>query len=162
MARCVSRMKKKAKVIIASVVGAIVLLPAIAIVGLYLAFKVAFSGDPTEGLSWRHDLPATATDVHEWAWADGFLPDYSYILKAKVSEPDFNVFIRKLKLTPHSPDRQYSDNPAWLSWSCPPGFTNDWWDASGSLSNTFVDEGHDTWSFAKYENGYLYFQSLNH
>jgi len=35
--------------------------------------------------SWRQDLPVTATDVHEWAWADGFLPDYSYLLKARVT-----------------------------------------------------------------------------
>jgi hypothetical protein len=112
--------------------------------------------------SWRQNLPATATDVHEWSWADGFLPDYSYLLKARVTETEFTQFVALLGLTPHTPARQYSEESHWLSWRAAPGFDGDWWDASDSLDSTFVREGQDTWSFAKYENGYLYFQSLNH
>ncbi len=159
-------MKRKTKVIIASVLGSILVLPILLAVALYFLlpciFEAAFSGNPTDGLSWKHELPASITNVQEWAWADGFLPDYSYMLKAKVTQAEFDSFASKLKLTPHSPTRTYSENSTWLSWSTAPGFTNDWWDPSDSLETTFVAEGHDTWSFAKYENGYLYFQSLNH
>src|SRR5882672_5623949 len=124
-------------------------------------FGAVFSAD-SSGRSWRQNLPTNATDVLEWSWSDGFLPDYSYVMKARVSQADFDGFRLALNLTPHTADRQYSDATLWLSWSAPPGFKNTWWDASPSLEATFVNQGSDTWSFAKYENGFLYFQSLNH
>jgi hypothetical protein len=98
----------------------------------------------------------------EWSWSDGFLPDYSYVMKARISQGDFEAFRLTLNLAPHTPERRYSDDVHLLSWSAPSGFTNTWWDASTSLETTFVNQGNDTWSFAKYENGFLYFQSLNH
>ena len=125
-----------------------------------LLLKFAFS--PNEKPSWRGRLPASATDIHEWVWADGFLPDYSYLLKARITETEFQQFIAQLGLTPHTPDREYSEESHWLSWSAAPGFHGDWWDATPTLDSTYVSEGHDTWAFAKYENGSLYFESLNH
>ena len=113
-------------------------------------------------VSWTNHLPETATEVNEWAWADGFLPDYSYILKAKVTQQEFNEFNLKLGLTPHTPTRIYTESDAMLSWNAPPGCDEAWWDPSPFLDATFVEEGSDTWSCAKYEDGFLYFQSLNH
>ena len=43
-----------------------------------------FDGDE-EPLSWREYLPEDAVGIEEFSWADGFLPDYSYMLKAEVS-----------------------------------------------------------------------------
>ena len=113
--------------------------------------------------SWRDSLPATATDVHEWAWAEPFLPDdYSYRLKARLTEPEFQQLMTKLNLTPHTPDRKYSEESNWLSYSRDPRCKEDWWDASSSIDGSFVQQDRRTWTFAKYENGFLYFASLRH
>ncbi len=156
----------------AKVIVSVAVLGIIAAVGGWWAYRdyqqrraielLQFAFSPTEKPSWRRHLPATATDIHEWAWADGFLPDYSYFLKARIAEAEFQQFVARLGLTPHTSDRKYSEHSNWLSWSSAPGFDGDWWDASPSLASTFVSEGHDTWTFAKYENGFLYFVSLNH
>jgi hypothetical protein len=111
----------------------------------------------------RRELPWRAQDVKEWHQSDGFLPDYSYQLKAKITEEQFHRYIAKFELTPHTPTRKYSDSPeAWLTWHRAPGFSGAWWDPSDSLEHTFVWQGNDTWTFAKYERGYLYLASLNH
>ncbi|MGC3956462.1 MAG: hypothetical protein QM813_00340 [Verrucomicrobiota bacterium] len=159
-------MKKRTKILIVS--G----LAIVACLGAFVAYRIHKARQAGEFIaslfaadskpSWRQDLPATATDVHEWVWADGFLPDYSYLLKARISEDEFREFVTRLGLTAHTPTREYSEDSVWLSWGAAPGFDGSWWDVSDSLDSTFVSEGHDTWSFAKYEKGYLYFQSLNH
>lgn len=112
-------------------------------------------------LSWKTYLPQTASEVQEWSWADGFLPDYAYQLKARITEAEFRKFVSDLGLTPHTAERKYSEQ-SWLSWRGSPAFEGTWWDASGSLDSTYVTEGHNTWSYAKFENGFLYFKSLNH
>src|SRR5688572_18330631 len=117
---------------------------------------------PSSQWSFRRALPRTAQDVHEWYWEDRFLPDYSYHLKAKITPDEFQRYVQRLGLTLHTPVRQYQDDMHWLSWQSAPGFTNRWWDVSDSLVGTYVEQGHDTWSFAKYERGYVYVSSLNH
>ena len=159
-------MKRKSRIIVA------VLLLALSIAGWWGYRKyqerravealLKFLFTPNEKPSWRRYLPATAAEVREWAWADGFLPDYGYLLKARITETEFKQFVSQLGLTPHTPDRKYSEESHWLSWSALPGFDGDWWDVSSSLDSTYVSEGNDTWIFAKYESGCLYFQSLNH
>ena len=121
----------------------------------------SFSSDSS--LSWKSELPSTATEIQESVWADGFLPDYSYILRARISGQEFADFCLRLKLTPHSESRTYSDDKHWLSWTALPNVDGgDWWGATESLERTFVRQDGTSWSFAKYENGYLYFQSLCH
>ena len=111
----------------------------------------------------RHKLPWSAQDVHEWHREDGFLPDYSYLLKAKITEAQFRRYITKFGLTSHTASRQYSESPdPWLSWEAAPSFDGGWWNPSDSLEDTFVWQGYDTWTFAKYEHGYLYLSSINH
>ena len=111
--------------------------------------------------SWKSHLPSSASDVQEWSWADGFLPDYSYQLKARVTEAEFQKFVSDLGLTPHTPERKYSED-SWLSWGSAAGFDGTWWDPGDNLDSTYVTEGQDTWSYAKFEKGFLYFKSLNH
>lgn len=111
----------------------------------------------------RHQLPWGAQDVHEWYQEDSFLPDYSYLLKAKITEDQFRSYIGKFGLTIHSENRKYSEpSDPWLNWTDWSGRKNDWWNPSSSIENTFVAEGGDTWTFAKYEQGYLYLSSVNH
>jgi len=111
----------------------------------------------------RRALPFGAEGIHEWYRSNGFLPDYSYQLKAKITEEQFRQYVSNLGLTPHTEARQYTQSPIpWLSWRPQPGFTGDWWDPSESLSSTFVRQEGDCWTFAKYENGYLFLASLDH
>jgi len=74
---------------------------------------------PVKPPSWRRHLPANATDIQEWAWADG---DVSYLLKARVTDAEFLKFVASLGLTPHTPDRKYSESSHWLTWRPSPGF----------------------------------------
>ena len=132
------------------------------VVGLIL-LKAAFFFATWNEWGLRKALPRTAEDVHEWAWEDGFLPDYSYMLKARISEQEFKEYVEYFGLTPHSPDRQYSEDDHNLSWRPCGLFDEDWWDVSDTLdANTFVSEGQTTWTYAKYENGYIYVKSLDH
>ncbi len=110
----------------------------------------------------RRALPSNAEDVHEWIREDGFLPDYSYKLKAKISDEDFHRYIDRLKLTPNAAGRQYSqDAEAWLRWQPDPA-APEWWNPSESLAETFVRHSGDNWTYAKRERGYLYLKSLEH
>lgn len=107
----------------------------------------------------RRVLPRDAQDVHEFAQEFGLLPDYTYQLKAKISEEQFRRYVKRLGLTPHFPGRQFTDDPAWLSWE---RGDPDWWDPSGSLDGTYVEQIGDTWTLAKRERGYLYLWSVCH
>jgi hypothetical protein len=111
----------------------------------------------------HRNLPRTAEEVHEWSWSDGFLSDYTYLLTARMRKEEFDAYITTLGLTLHTPNRKYEE-PAvpWLDWGAVPDEKTSWWNPSPSLDSTFVDQGHDTWTYAKYENGRLYLKSLNH
>jgi|UniRef100_UPI00378382F2 hypothetical protein len=112
--------------------------------------------------SFHRALPRSAQGVQEWYWADGFLPDYSYHLKARITQQEFDNYVKKLGLTPHTLERAYTDDVHWLNWQALPQFTNGWFDPSDSLTATFVSQEGDCWAFAKYEKGNLYVTSLNH
>ena len=154
---------KIALVVVGSVVGLFVLCQ----VALFaLGFLLFGSGDPfpeagESTISWRTHLPASATEIKESSWADGFLPDYDYYLRAKITEQEFDTFVGDLGLTPHTSDRIYSEESA-LSWSGHLLEDGSWWSPSSDLSGTFVEEGGTQWTYAKYENGYLYFRSFDH
>ena len=107
----------------------------------------------------RRLLPGDAKDVHELIHENGLLPDYTYQLKAKISDEQFRKYVERLGLTPHFSGRPYSDEQHWLNWQAR---EPDWWDPSESLDGTYVEQIGDTWTFAKHERGYLYLMSLNH
>jgi hypothetical protein len=131
------------------------------IVFVIVVLVVAFGQRLTQW-PFRHALPSNAQDIHEWFREDGFLPDYAYKLKARISDKEFHAYVKRFELTPHHPDRQYSgDIKPWLHWrSQRPAI--DWWDPSESLDNTFVRQVGDSWTYAKWERGYLYLKSLDH
>jgi hypothetical protein len=125
------------------------------VVGLAISYQV---------FTWpfRKALPWSAKDVHEWYMTDGLLPDYSYQLKARVTEEQFRRYIARFGLTPHTSTRNYSDLTPCLSWDSAPEFEDGWWDPSDSLDSTYVRQVYHTWTFAKFERGYLYLGSLDH
>ncbi len=134
---------------------------ALVIVLLVVAMVWALWGQLNQW-EFRRALPSNAEDVHEWFREDGFLPDYRYKLKAKISDEQFHRYIERFELTPHSPQRRYSDSPeTWLRWQDHRRQT-EWWDPSESLDETFVRQVGDTWTYAKREREYLYLQSINH
>ena len=107
-------------------------------------------------------LPSSATDVHEWAHDDGFLPDYTHLLKARITADEFRAYVEKAGMAPHTPTRKYEDDEHWLNWRFTGGCHEDWWDPSDSLEGTFARNHGDEWGYAKYENGYIYVKSLEH
>jgi hypothetical protein len=156
-------LKKTLKKIVGLVLG-VIALKYLLIGGFNLLIygELVHSRDPQGSkISFTRYLPATATEINEVSWADGFIPDYNYWLRARVTREEFDQFVRDLELTPHTNDRQYSEN-SWLSWSDHLLGDTDWWHPTQNLEETYVREGGTKWSFAKYENGYLYFRSLDH
>ena len=106
----------------------------------------------------RQNLPWGVEEFQEKS-VDCF-PDHSYFLKVRISAEVFAEFVARVELTRHSDDRNYTDDKTWLSWN---GLqTPAFWDASDSLEGTYVRQSGDCWTFAKYENGYLYLRSLSH
>ncbi len=132
------------------------------VIGLVVVALVWASWGRMTQWAFRRALPSHAEDVHESIREDGFLPDYRYKLKAKISEEQFRRYIEQFGLTAHSSMRKYSDDAdVWLRWQHS-GRKVDGWDPSESLDETFVRQAGDTWTFAKRERGYLYLMSLNH
>jgi hypothetical protein len=110
----------------------------------------------------RRALPTTATEVQEWQWTEeGLLAqDYAYQLKAKITEQEFLEYIHKLELTPHTPERKYGLGFV-LSWGIFDSPQRAWWDPSPDTTNTYVYDGGSWWTYAKWENGYIYVVSYN-
>lgn len=104
-------------------------------------------------------LPTSAQIVFTSQWEDGFLPDGTFKLKARMTEADFTNAVRQLGLTPHTKDRKYTDSTVWLQWMRD---ADQRWNPSPSIDATFVRQAGDWWQLGKYENGFLYYQSLNH
>jgi hypothetical protein len=109
----------------------------------------------------RKALPFWTWDVHEWSLTDGFLPDYSYCLKAKMTRSEFIEYIAQydLKLNPTTPkqDRDFMPPP---SWSSPFEPNDSWWNVTLTMDSTYyIWPKADNWTMAKYEHGYLYLHS---
>ena len=104
-------------------------------------------------------LPATAQMIFSSRWEDSFLGDGTIKVKARVTEAEFAAAVQHLGLTPHTADRKYTDDIVCLQWM---GDRDERWDPSSTVDRTFVRQEHHHWQLAKYENGFLYYQSLNH
>ncbi len=124
---------------------------------LIIAISVIyFQAYNLEAWNFRKKLPWSATDVHEWHWEDFLIPDYSYCLKAKMSEEAFQDYVQEFGLEKKAMPLENK----YVSWSGP-GEEETWWDVSTNLDDTymFIDAQGDGWTLAKYENGYLYLHS---
>ena len=106
------------------------------------------------------ELPKNAKDVN-YVDEDLF-PDYIYRLRAKIDEKDFVPYVEKFKMTKHTPDRLYDEDcPYCISFF--KGVKDyDWWNPTDSIENVYVYQSNTTWTYAKYENGYLYLVSWKH
>jgi hypothetical protein len=115
-------------------------------------------------MAWKYRklLPFGTWDAHEWYWSDGLLPDHTYCLKAKVTEGEFKDYIATLGLEQHPPDPPFEHgfhDPPRPVWGGPVG-SAEWWDVTTSMENSYYAWPRmDSWTVAKYENGYLYLYS---
>ena len=107
----------------------------------------------------RYQLPPTATSIYERRVDFG--NDGIYFLKATLTPGDAKVFISKFHFDLHTSARVYSDDKMWLSWQAEVGDIP-WWDPSGDLSSTYVEQEKHSWVFMKYERGHLYYKSITH
>ncbi len=110
----------------------------------------------------RSKLPWSASEIYEWSREDGFLPDYSYFLKAKITQEEYLKYIEELNLKKHTETSKYPDGTLGLNWSAMSGVDRNIWNPSISLSETYVWQNGHEWVLAKHENGYLYLKALNH
>lgn len=111
-------------------------------------------------MGFRKALPFSTWDIQESYWSDGFLPDYSYCLKAKMTREEFEAYISRFGLTlnPTIPDLGRDEMPS-PSWGGPWGGAS-WWDVTSTMDSTYYEWPKlDNWTLAKYEHGYLYLHS---
>ena len=75
-----------------------------------------------ELVAWRYRkaLPWTASEIREYAWRDGFLPDFTYFLRAGITETQFDEYVARFKLTTSEEmGLSYDDRASWFR--PPPG-----------------------------------------
>lgn len=123
-------------------------------------------------------IPKGAKVCYRSQQEDGFLPDATFCLKLKITKPQFEKIVKTVGATPHTETRRYTDDKGWLNWSPAQGASDPFaaskgqnvkppkgesvWDPKPDLTSTFVRQNGDYWEYLKYENGYLYYKSLNH
>jgi len=104
-------------------------------------------------------LPSSATEVNEFqSNYSGATTDYFWLVKAKITEDEFQEYVATLGLVPYEGVNglgRLPQNP-WQGHSrC-----GNWWDPTESMSNTYYD-GTMTGSgcaLSKHENGYAYYR----
>ena len=125
------------------------------VAGAMMAFALlasyrAFRPTPRQAL-----LLIGATDIHEYSAVSGFLPDFSYHLKARINERAVQRFLRRMNLdTIWSPGRD-AYKGRWQQ-------EGHWWQPSPDMTGTYIDYLPER-SFvrmAKYEEGYLYYYAF--
>ncbi len=95
--------------------------------------------------SYRKGLPFFTSYVREYAWQDGFLPDYAYYLKAGISESEFEDYVECFDLEPRG--KSY--------WSGPHSDVT-WWNIAHTRHETY-GKAEDQWEMiATYADGFIY------
>ena len=77
----------------------------------------------------RTALPWDASEILEFHQENGFLPDYVYLLRARIRAEDFEPLATRLGL-----DQRFSNAPiAMISW--PDDCKEEWWNPPKQLDN---------------------------
>ncbi len=109
-------------------------------------------------------LPANARVIEEFNWNEGFLPDYTYFLKAEISKEGFSDYVNKLEMNLHYEDRVYSDNIGVVE--VRPMFeeVKEWWDVSMKPTDTllYVWQKGTEINIAKFKEGKLYLYAMKY
>lgn len=95
----------------------------------------------------RRNLPWSATEIHEYCWEDGFLPDYECYLKARVTREQFSDYIGSNNLDSGKNCRfENTVRNAKI----------DWWDPPFESGTCFLKRETGTNVTATYHSGFLY------
>lgn len=137
---------------------AIAAIAAFTLCGVLLVRWLSIELTPDPGRGFRGALPKSARDVLEWHWADGFLPDYSYCMRATMTRAEFERYVATLHLKPHTPSRRYSDPDGYPGWYCSPP----WWKAPSADGELWVEQAGEYWTTAAYDGTYLWLSSMTH
>jgi hypothetical protein len=92
-------------------------------------------------------------------WEDGFLGDADFKLKATATESEFASAVKQLGLVPYRdvPKSSYTNEPPqWLS------DRDTRWDVDPKLEDSFILKQGRWWQLAKFQNGFLYYQSVRY
>ncbi len=105
----------------------------------------------------RRALPHGATGIEGWSWTEpGPLgQDGSAMLRARIPEDAFEKYAKDLGMTPHTANRAYGNgfSPSYVSLADEP---LDWWDPTDEVEGTWVLDQGSSWTWAKWENGFVY------
>jgi hypothetical protein len=101
-------------------------------------------------------LPPTGQLIFSSQWEDGFLGDAVIKIKARVTEAEFQTAVQRLQLTPHTADRRYPHTPPWLR------DRDVRWDPTNDLTGAFVRFEGRWFEIARYERGFLYYESVRY
>jgi len=134
---------------------------------LYLIIFAYFIGcGPAKDNEWgyKKSLPKGATEVKEFYWTDGFLPDYEYYLKARITRTDFLWYCDTFNLILHTDTSAYTDDIGNLNLggSIHSDSLKHWWDTKTNMDSLFVWQRGDEWNIARYFGGYLYLYAHEH
>ena len=112
---------------------------------------------------YRKLLPKSATDIKDFYWEDGFLPDYEYYLRATISREDFEIYLDSLDLVLNTDSSKYTDEIGNMTTggSCL-NEIKDWWDVESNQDSIFVWQNGHEWNIARYIKGYLYLYAHEH
>jgi hypothetical protein len=149
-------MNKKANPLGYVLVGTVAL--CMVCVGIWLGIRqVAYEMTATP---LRKALPPTAQDIHEQSWGEGgeIGQDYCYLLKARITPAEFQQYVDRFGLTPHIATQQYSN---WSMINCGTERKPDWWTPSDESGSMYARDEDSTWTYAKYENGYIFVVSYS-
>jgi len=104
-------------------------------------------------------LPSSATDIHVCKpsifWVH---PNFWYLLKAKITHEEFEIYRKRLKFIPITEDEKKEIH--WTGWD---DFVDEWWDPLPTSDGSFYDPSTQGSHRAtmKYENGYLYYMETS-
>lgn len=101
-------------------------------------------------------LPWGATQVREETWTEGFLPDYTYTLKARISEDEFRSYVEALELTPYVAEGGVEGGASDVGGP-------EWWDPPPCAEGTTYVYSRGTEQLvARYGDGWLYVSGSLH
>lgn len=114
---------------------------------------VAYAWNWANTMPPRLALPWSATDIQEDLQTAGFLPDFWYVMKARIPEGEFIPYVQRLQLKPLASAQQERK----VNWNCSQA---PWWNPTSSTDQTWYRAGKDWAIYAKYEAGWLYVHSF--
>ena len=98
----------------------------------------------------RVALPWSASDIEEELTEFGLLPDFHYVLKARLPEQDFAVYAKRLGLVPW----QQTSETMGIDWTT--SSQQPWWTPSPATERTWYHHDGDFYRYAKWEAGWVY------